>query len=77
MLRNRLVFVFAMSVALLVSVPLTAHHTGSTLLSEKAVTLKGTVQSWLWSNPHCLLKLAVTGGRRPGGGVGHGDPGAE
>jgi hypothetical protein len=61
MMSNRLVFVFAMSVALLVSVPLNAHHTGSTLLSEKTVTLKGTVQSWLWSNPHCLLKLAVTG----------------
>ena len=61
MMRNRLVVVLAMSFALLVSVPLTAHHTGSTLLSEKTVTLKGAVQSWLWSNPHCLLRLGVKG----------------
>jgi len=59
-MRNRLVFVVAAFLALL-SVPLTAHHTGSTLLSEKTVTLKGTVASWLWSNPHCLLRLGVKG----------------
>jgi hypothetical protein len=25
------------------------------------VTLKGIVKSWLWSNPHCLLRIDVTG----------------
>jgi len=47
--------------ALLTSVPLAAHHTGSTLLSETTVTLKGVVKSWLWSNPHCLLTIDVKG----------------
>jgi hypothetical protein len=47
--------------AMLASAPLDAHHTGSTLLSETTVTLKGVVKTWLWSNPHCLLTLEVTG----------------
>ena len=51
----------AVSVAtvLLVSAPSGAHHTGSTLLSETTVTMKGVVKSWLWSNPHCLLTIDV------------------
>ena len=60
-MRKRLVIVFAAAVGLLMSVPLAAHHTGSTLYTEKTVTLKGTVTSWLWSNPHCLLTLDVKG----------------
>ena len=27
----------------------------------KTITLKGTVKSWLWSNPHCLLTFDVKG----------------
>jgi uncharacterized protein DUF6152 len=53
--------VCGVALALLASVPLGAHHTGSTLLSETTVTLKGVVKSWLWSNPHCLLTIDVTG----------------
>ena len=60
-MRNSLVIVFAVTVGLLAPVPLIAHHTGSTLLSESTVTLKGVVKAWLWSNPHCLLTLEVTG----------------
>ena len=59
-MRNRLVIVLSV-VGLLSSVSLQAHHTGSTLLSETTVTLKGVVKNWLWSNPHCLLTLEVTG----------------
>ena len=60
-MRNRLVIVLAVTVGLLISVPLVAHHAGATLLSERTVTLKGIVKTWLWSNPHCLLTLDVTG----------------
>ena len=42
-------------------VPLAARHTGTTLYTDKTVTVKGIVKSWLWSNPHCLLKIDVTG----------------
>jgi len=59
-MRNRLVIVLSV-VGLLSTVPLQAHHTGATLLSETTVTLKGVVKNWLWSNPHCLLTLEVTG----------------
>jgi hypothetical protein len=50
-----------MVIGLLTAIPLHAHHTGSTLLSETTVTLKGVVKNWLWSNPHCLLTLDVKG----------------
>ncbi len=60
-MRNRLVIVFVVAVGLLMSVPLVAHHTASTLYTEKTVTLKGIVRTWLWSNPHCVLALDVTG----------------
>jgi hypothetical protein len=55
------IVIFSVAIALLVSTPLAAHHTGSTLLSETTVTLKGVVKTWLWSNPHCLLTLDVKG----------------
>ena len=60
-MRIRLAVVFAVAVGLLISVPLVAHHTGGTLYAEGTVTLKGTVTTWLWSNPHCLLTIDVTG----------------
>ena len=60
-MKRGLVIMFALSVGLLMSVPLAAHHTASTLYTEKLVTVKGTVKSWLWSNPHCLLTFDVKG----------------
>ena len=60
-MRVSLVIVFAAAVGVLMSVPLVAHHTASTLYTEKTVTMKGTVKTWLWSNPHCLLTLDVKG----------------
>ena len=41
------------------SVPAFAHHGNAAYEYEKTITLKGTVTSWLWSNPHCLLKFDV------------------
>jgi hypothetical protein len=60
-MRVSLVIVFAAAVGVSMSVPLAAHHTASTLYTEKTVTMKGTVKTWLWSNPHCLLTLDVKG----------------
>src|SRR5215813_7660757 len=60
-MKNALVIVFAMVAGLVTPVPLAAHHTASTLYTEKIVTVKGVVKSWLWSNPHCLLMFDVTG----------------
>ena len=60
-MRNRLVVMFAVAVGLAISVPLFAHHGGATLYTDRTTTLKGTVKTWLWSNPHCLLTLQVKG----------------
>jgi len=50
-----------MVAGLVVSIPLAAHHGAATLYGTKTVTLKGTVKSWSWSNPHCLLTFDVKG----------------
>jgi hypothetical protein len=60
-MKKGVLIVIAMVIALLTSVPLSAHHTASTLYTEKLVTVKGIVKSWLWSNPHCLLMFDVKG----------------
>jgi hypothetical protein len=60
-MSNRLVVVFAVAVGLVMQAPLVAHHTASTLYTKTAITLKGTVKSWRWSNPHCLLTFDVKG----------------
>jgi hypothetical protein len=60
-MRVRQVTAFAAVIGLLMSVPVVAHHTATTLYNDKTVTLKGTVKSWRWSNPHCLLTFDVKG----------------
>ena len=44
----------------LLSSPLSAHHGSAAFDTGKEMVLKGTVVEWLYSNPHCLLKLEVT-----------------
>ena len=60
-MKKRSVIVFAVAAGLLTTVPLVAHHTAATLYTEKTITLKGTVTTWRWSNPHCLLTIDVKG----------------
>ena len=60
-MMNRLVIALSVAVGLVNSTPAMAHHTGSTVLSDTNVTLKGVVKAWLWSNPHCLLTIDVKG----------------
>ena len=58
-MKSRPVVVLAFAVAL--SMPLFAHHGSAAFDTGKKVTLKGTVQEWVYSNPHCLLRLEVKG----------------
>jgi hypothetical protein len=44
---------------LIVSVPLSAHHGSAVYEEGKLVTVTGTVTAWIWSNPHCFLKVDV------------------
>jgi hypothetical protein len=60
-MRKRPGIVFAVAIGVWLSVPLAAHHTGSTLYTDKTVTMKGIVKTWRWSNPHCLLTFDVKG----------------
>jgi hypothetical protein len=48
---------FIAAVALVLSVPLAAHHGAASFDTGTEVTLKGTVTDWTWSNPHCFLKF--------------------
>jgi len=56
-MRGRLAIVLA----LLMSAPLLAHHGSAAFENGKTVTLKGTVKSWTYMNPHCLLTFDVKG----------------
>ena len=44
---------------LVLSLPLVAHHGGASFDVGNVRTLKGTVTEWVWSNPHCFLKIDV------------------
>ena len=59
-MRTKRIAVLIAAVGLL-SVPLAAHHGAAAFDVGKKVTLKGTVKEWVYSNPHCLLSLDVTG----------------
>ena len=43
--------------SLALSVPSMAHHGAASFDTDKEITLKGTVDEWIWSNPHCFLKF--------------------
>ena len=44
---------------LLASLPISAHHGVSGYDMEKVITVTGTVASFNWSNPHCLVHIDV------------------
>lgn len=60
-MRTRPVIVLAVVVGLLIPLSLSAHHGSAAFDTGKKVTVKGTVTQWVYSNPHCLLMLDVTG----------------
>jgi len=59
MKNNRAIAIVAVMCVLFVAVPSFAHHSGSAFDQEHAVTLKGTVASFEWSNPHVFIGLEV------------------
>jgi hypothetical protein len=61
MRARRVIVLIAAVVGLFVPVSLVAHHGAAAYDVGKKVVLKGTVKEWVYSNPHCLLSLEVTG----------------
>jgi hypothetical protein len=59
MTRNAFL-VLAIAAGLGNPVPALAHHGSAAFDNGKEVTIKGTVKEWVYSNPHCLLRLEVT-----------------
>ena len=58
-MRSRLVIVLAVGVVM--SVPLFAHHGSAAFDNTKTVIVKGTVTRFVYSNPHLLVTVDVTG----------------
>ena len=59
---NKIVAAIVLLVGLLiVCAPVFAHHGAAQFDIGKKVTLKGTVNEWFWSNPHCFLRFDVKG----------------
>ena len=54
---KRRVFFLTPIIAVMISVPLLAHHGASLFDNEKTLTMKATVTEWIWANPHCFLKF--------------------
>jgi hypothetical protein len=48
-------------VFLALGLPVAAHHSGAMFDDKKPVTLKGTVKSFQWTNPHCFIQVMVPG----------------
>jgi len=60
-MKNRLITVAALGlVAAAILPPAVAHHSFASFSMDKDVTLKGTVRTFEWSNPHVWLWLYVS-----------------
>ena len=51
----------AVAVGLSSPLPVAAHHGAAAFDTGKKITITGVVQEWVYSNPHCLLRLEVKG----------------
>jgi uncharacterized protein DUF6152 len=60
-MRTALFVAWVAVVGVFATAPLSAHHGAAAFDVGKKVVLKGTVKEWIYSNPHCLLTLEVTG----------------
>src|ERR1700752_1777347 len=60
-MRNRSAVTFLLAFGFgIISIPLLAHHGNAAYAYEKTLTIKGTVATWIFANPHSLMKLDVT-----------------
>jgi hypothetical protein len=60
-MKSRLVILLTVAAALLIQLPLFAHHSSAAFDTGKKVVLKGTVVEWVYANPHCMLIFDVKG----------------
>jgi hypothetical protein len=51
--------------ALLLCLPLSAHHSFAGFDMEKNMTITGTVKEFQWVNPHCWIQVMVAEGSGP------------
>ena len=58
-MKSRLYILCLAASLLLVSSPVSAHHGTSGYDMEKVINLNGTVTTFNWSNPHCLVHIDV------------------
>ena len=56
---KRLVMTLAAAAGLAIPSIAVAHHGSAAFDTGKTAVLKGTVVEWIYSNPHCLLKIDV------------------
>ena len=49
------------TMALLLTIPAAAHHSTAMYDMEKTTTLKGTIKTFHWANPHCWIELLTSG----------------
>ena len=60
-MKSTSVVLLTIAAALLIQLPLFAHHSSAAFDSGKKLVLKGTVVEWVYANPHCMLLLDVKG----------------
>jgi len=58
-MRHRLFGILLTAGPLVLAAPVVAHHGAASFDVGKLLTLKGKVTEWVWSNPHCFLKIDV------------------
>jgi Family of unknown function (DUF6152) len=54
-LSNLAAAIAAVAVGVAAALPAGAHHSFATYDRTKTVTIKGTVKTFQWTNPHCVL----------------------
>ncbi|HXS80293.1 MAG TPA: DUF6152 family protein [Gammaproteobacteria bacterium] len=59
---TRIISIAAAALLLGVGVPAAAHHSFAIFEHSKTLTLKGTVRSFQWTNPHGYIDLEVANG---------------
>ena len=60
-MKSRPFVLWTVAAALLIQLPLFAHHSSAAFDTGKKVVLKGTVVEWVYANPHCMLIFDVKG----------------
>ena len=58
-MNKLLVFFLAAGSLLLASSPVFAHHGTAGYDMDKIITIKGTISSFNWANPHVVIHIAV------------------